>query len=197
MTWAILVSSDFLSFSLCNFLEGQAAVHAMKNGYTYLQSLSFQQFISCDKKNFGCDGGALSYAVDYATKNGLMSLNDYPYTDGDGSTSKTCKVVENESELAVVAREGVWLDYNDRYDFEERLEIMKRILAEYGPVAMVVKSNCKLFSNYKKGILQDDQDCACDNPNCIDHAVLAVGYDDTANPPYIKIKNSWGTGWGE
>lgn len=24
-----------------------------------------------------------------------------------------------------------------------------------------------------------------------------VGYDDTSDPPYFKIKNSWGTGWGE
>ena len=33
--------------------------------------------------------------------------------------------------------------------------------------------------------------------NCIDHAVVIVGYNLTHNPPYWKIRNSWGVGWGE
>jgi C1A family cysteine protease len=30
-----------------------------------------------------------------------------------------------------------------------------------------------------------------------DHAVAAVGYDDTAATPHLIIRNSWGSGWGE
>ncbi|KAL4458947.1 hypothetical protein ABPG75_013812 [Micractinium tetrahymenae] len=31
----------------------------------------------------------------------------------------------------------------------------------------------------------------------MNHAVLVIGYDMTASPPYWLLKNSWGTGWGE
>jgi hypothetical protein len=62
---------------------------------------------------------------------------------------------------------------------------------------MIIKSSCQTISSYRSGILNDAGDCACGNPNCIDHALLMVGYDDLADPPFIKIKNSWGKGWGE
>ncbi len=37
-------------------------------------------------------------------------------------------------------------------------------------------------------MLTDDGDCACNSADCLDHAVLMVGYDDTAEIPYFKIK---------
>lgn len=183
--------------SIVGVLEGHAAVNAIKQGETYLQSLSFQQLISCDNKNGGCNGGNLPYAMQYAVAAGAIRLDDYPFTDGDGGTSEECLLAEGNTELAVVAETGKMIDYNDNVSFAQRLELFKKTLATTGPIAMVIKSSCQTFSNYGSGILNDDGDCACDNVGCIDHAVLMVGYDDLADPPFIKIKNSWGTGWGE
>jgi hypothetical protein len=183
--------------SIVGVLEGHAAISAMEKGEEYLQNLSFQQLISCDDENYGCNGGDLSYAMKYSVAAGVTRLADYPFSDGDGSTAEECLLIEGDTELAVVAETGKMIDYYDSMPFAERLALFKSTLATTGPIAMVIKSSCQTISNYRSGILNDDGDCACDSPNCIDHAILMVGYDDLSDPPSIKIKNSWGTGWGE
>jgi C1A family cysteine protease len=188
--WAVSVSGA---------IEGAAAINARQNGYEYVQSLSFQQLISCADKNYGCGGGDLVLAMKYALSNehgGITRLNDYSYTDYEGSTTKECMV--QDYPLAVIPEGGqVVLDFFDTsLSFQERLLQMKTTLAKQ-PISSVIRSNCGTLSSYKKGILTDDGDCACANPSCIDHAILLVGYDDTSDPPNFKLKNSWGTSWGE
>ncbi|KAN0009253.1 hypothetical protein ACTFIU_006528 [Dictyostelium citrinum] len=46
---------------------------------------------------------------------------------------------------------------------------------------------------YSRGIYDDP---AC-NPNKLTHAILLVGYGVENGRVYYKVKNSWGTGWGE
>ena len=65
------------------------------------------------------------------------------------------------------------------------------------PVTMTLKSNCDLFMSYSDGVLSHDTGCECGDVNCIDHAVVIVGYNTTHNPPYWKVRNSWGIEWGE
>ncbi|KAL4110379.1 hypothetical protein PRIC1_002070 [Phytophthora ramorum] len=55
------------------------------------------------------------------------------------------------------------------------------------PVIVSVASDNSAWKQYVSGVIT-----ACDTTT-VDHAVLAVGYDATT----IKIKNSWGTDWGE
>jgi C1A family cysteine protease len=184
--------------SLCGAVEGAAAVHAIQNNYTYIQSLSFQQFISCNDQNSGCNGGNLVIGSLYAVLNqfgGMSTLNDYSYSDYKGDTTETCKV--EDKPLAVIPEQpAIVVDFDSTLDFQGRLLKMKQTLAER-PISMVIKSSCNTLSNYKKGVLTGDGDCACSNVGCIDHAVLMVGYDDTGDPPFLKLKNSWGTKWGE
>jgi C1A family cysteine protease len=174
-------------------VEGAVAVNT-----GYLQSLSFQQLISCDDDNLGCNGGNLVYAVTYAVKNaagGLATAFDYEYTDYEGSTTEQCAT--GGKPLAVRIDGGNYVvDYYDDLSFEDRMFKMKQAVAVQ-PVAIVIRSNCRTISNYKSGVITEDEACACDGPLCADHAVLLVGYNDEANPPYWKVKNSWSDRWGE
>ncbi len=62
------------------------------------------------------------------------------------------------------------------------------------PVSIVIQANQSVFQSYKSGVLTGP----CAN-NRLDHAVLLVGYgtDFTTGLDYWKVKNSWGTSWGE
>merc|ERR1712224_39511 len=60
------------------------------------------------------------------------------------------------------------------------------LMAALGEKPVSVCVDAESWQNYGGGIFS----------NCgysLDHAVLAVGYDSSS----WKIKNSWGTGWGE
>jgi hypothetical protein len=58
-----------------------------------------------------------------------------------------------------------------------------------GPLSIAV--DAESWQTYQGGIMTN---CASGQ---LDHGVLIVGYDDTSDPVYWIIKNSWGASWGE
>ncbi|CAB9519846.1 Senescence-specific cysteine protease SAG39 [Seminavis robusta] len=185
------------AISTVGALEGAAAI---ASNFTYLQSLSFQQFISCDLAHKGCNGGFPSQAFDYADDRGVAKWEDYPYTDGkSGTTTETCEL--KGKPIEVETGPGYKVNYYGDVDddtFTKRVDRMKSALAK-GPVAISINANCARIMLYRKGILTDDGACACtpDMETCHNHAILMVGYSDNALIPYWIIKNSWGFLWGE
>ena len=60
-----------------------------------------------------------------------------------------------------------------------------------GPIAIAVGANP--FKTYGGGIMNITQ---CPN-NTINHVVTLVGYGVSGGVPFWRIKNQWGTTWGE
>merc|ERR1712232_1370630 len=60
------------------------------------------------------------------------------------------------------------------------------------PVSVAIEADRRAFQLYSKGVLSSGK-CGTN----LDHGVLAVGYGEDDGKPYWKVKNSWGSVWGE
>jgi len=153
--------------------------YAIKHGV--LNSLSEQQLVDCsyDYGNLGCDGGEMDSAFKYVEKaGGLCSETEYPYMAKDGKCqSSTC---------------GTKYDPIVSYtDVQQRDEQALEDAAAMGCVSVAIEADQFAFQYYSSGVLTGT--CGTN----LDHGVLVVGYGDLSGQNYWKVKNSWGTDWGE
>ena len=164
------------SFSSTGSIEGQWFLAGNP-----LTSVSEQELVSCDTIDSGCNGGLMDNAWTWLIQNqqgNIVTEASYPYVSGSGevpacSMSGTTVGATIAGYVNVPQNEdqmGSWVYVN-------------------GPMSVAVDATS--WQTYTGGILTN---CIS---NQIDHGVLVVGFDDTNNPPYWIIKNSWGAGWGE
>ncbi|KAE8901717.1 hypothetical protein PF003_g14552 [Phytophthora fragariae] len=157
-----------------SYLSAVESAQCIANGKTALTQYSEQQLVSCNSENWGCGGGAPEYALDYVQQNGFCTDDSYPYTSDVGyaySCSSSCEPQETGlSGYSQVSGED---------------ELLSAI--EEHPVIVAVASGNNVWKQYTGGVVS-----SCDTWE-LDHAVVAVGYDSSS----IKIRNSWGTYWGE
>ena len=75
------------------------------------------------------------------------------------------------------------------------IQDMAKWLAKNGPISIGINANMMQF--YFGGISHPYK-IFCE-PTKLDHGVLIVGYgyDDSSGSEYWKVKNSWGSQWGE
>lgn len=75
------------------------------------------------------------------------------------------------------------------------VEEIKQALLEYGPLAASLCAG-PVFQAYRSGVYDSDESALCDRQGqATNHAVLITGWDDLRG--CWRIKNSWGTGWGQ
>jgi C1A family cysteine protease len=73
-------------------------------------------------------------------------------------------------------------------------DALKIALFENGPVTVAIDASQPSFSFYSNGVYYDEN---CGNqPDNLDHQVLAVGYGKMCGQDYWLIRNSWSTWWG-
>jgi cathepsin F len=138
--------------------------------------LSPQQIVSCDKTAMGCNGGWTEHAYNYVNRAGGIEQNsDYPYTSSTGQ-SGTCKVDDSKFVVTV-----------DKFYTVQGEDNMSDYVLKTGPLSVCLDAST--WSTYKGGIMS-----AC--PTQVDHCVQAVGVQ-TGSGGYWKVRNSWGTSWGE
>lgn len=160
------------------------------------QPLSTEQLIDCEHRDLGCNGGDIPEAVRYLEKNGLDSNADYPDDSSKSGHTKKCTwggksvvKVTGMSYAVPQCTRGSCKDTNE--------EKLAAAVAQYGPISICINSGDRQpgdWMKYKGGVLQ--KSCAA-KASLIDHCVQLVGYNKTATPPWWKIRNSWGTDWGE
>jgi cathepsin L len=171
------------SFSATGALEG-----AYYNKYKTLESFSEQNLVDCDNRknggtDLGCNGGLMDSAFTWTKKNGgLCTESGYPYTSGTTKKEGTCNTSCSKN-TKVAPTSYVDVTTNSDSALMSALNI--------GPVSVAIEADQAAFQLYKSGVFTSS--CG-DN---LDHGVLAVGYGTESGKDYYKVKNSWGTSWGE
>lgn len=172
-------------------------------------NLSEQEIVSCSSGtsktttgNSGCNGGLINNALKYVMTNGVHNETQYGYkaaasnclnlaTDKGASaaTFATSKAVNATIKIASYKEVGK----NSLLDLLNALQT--------SPVAIAMFVTNDLYS-YTKGVFPASSCASVAQSGSVNHAVLAVGYSltgdqDSSFKPYILIKNSWGTTWGQ
>jgi len=169
------------AFSVTGNVEGQ---NAIKNGK--LVSLSEQELVDCDKRDYGCNGGFMENAYETLLEiGGLESEEEYGY-DGD---DEACKF--DRSRVVTKVSGGVEISQNETQ--------MAQWLLQNGPISVGLNAFAMQF--YMGGVSHPFS-FMC-GASGIDHGVLIVGFGVHTTKylhrvqPYWLIKNSWGPSWGE
>lgn len=146
-----------------------------------LPKFSEQAMVDCAGSygNHGCNGGWMPNAFRWSGDVGTALAKQYPYTGRVG----TCKI-GNVSKVFV----------NKGYSNVRRDSNLALVNAIWkGVVAVAINATGIQF--YRKGVFSKWSI----NPNGLNHGVNAVGYgvDRATGKKFYKIRNSWGSRWGE
>merc|ERR1711988_1871211 len=162
------------AFSTTGSTEG---AYAIKTGK--LASFSEQQLVSCAKSfgNQGCNGGLMDDGFKYIMAKGDSLESDYHYTGKTG----TCQNSKIKTALKLSGFKDV--------PSKNEAQLMAAVAQQ--PVSVAIEADQSGFQFYKSGVFSGK----CGTK--LDHGVLTVGYGTQDGKAYWKVKNSWGTSWGQ
>lgn len=166
----------------CYVFSAMAALEsAILIKYNKQLILSEQEIVDCSYgfKNNGCVGGQPQFVYDYIQYNGINLDVNYSYLGiEDRCKAPTRQLVYKKLKKYVKPKENV-------------ISIIKYL--QYGPVVVnhYVPDD---FKYYSSGIFETND---CHHQIIINHSAIIVGYNFKHDPPYFKLKNSWGIKWGD
>jgi KDEL-tailed cysteine endopeptidase len=164
----------------CGSCWAFAAVASLEKFYFDKQQkrieLSQQELVDCAAS--GCNGGAPGIAFDYASKNGLALLSNYPYKGSQGHCNKS---KANNIKLTVATTTS---------PYSQKLAVAYSAKGYHSSVG--VYSSGK-FAYLSKTSDVFDASVTKDCGKWSDHVINA----QSASGDTVRVFNSWGTGWGE
>jgi C1A family cysteine protease len=181
------------AFAFVSLLENQYAFQLKSSA-----NLSEQQMVDCSKSDAGCNGGYITNTFKYLQSNSWQVNGEtfYPY-------------VTKASSCAFKASGGGGVKFGSlvyKMVGPNNATAMQEALINYGPLwgTLFVGDSTAHYSilasiyGYKSGIWTPPITCPS-SISTINHAVVIVGYgvDSATGIPFWKVRNSWGTYWGE
>jgi Papain family cysteine protease/Cathepsin propeptide inhibitor domain (I29) len=145
---------------------------------------SQQLLVDCTSVAYGCNGGWPPTALDYVKASGIQTGVSYPYT----GTTNVCKRQ---------AEKTIWFDstFASKTIPYTTTAAINAVNKQITPVILVYASG-KFGSLSKTDDIFDARFSGeCDKVHDHDVNLVSVGRD-TSNRSFLKMQNSWGTGWG-
>ena len=134
-----------------------------------------------------CNGGSPGLALYFISADGIPLEYCYPYSIGlEYGFPKVS---------ACPPLDSPWLHVPNIHGYSLTDTDLKYVLSHYGPVIISMGMNASYGGYWDDlGIYRCLYDSQSGFPPSTDHAVLAVGYNDSVGVWWVK--NSWGVGWG-
>jgi len=167
---------DDWAFSAAGAFEG-----AFKIATGTLLEFSIEQLENCDSNGTGgCSGGLISdNAFKWIKDNGgICTAADYNNSSGTVGACRKCHPA------------GILTGYTDVPAGDE--DALKSAVGKT-PVSVAIEADSQVFQLYSGGVLSAAAACG----KQVNHMVLTVGYGTDDKMDYWRVKNSWGTSWGE
>lgn len=137
-----------------------------------LTQLSEQQVMDCTSGSGACNGGRADSAYPKLYGSALYTQSSYPYTARGGSCHSG-----TDSGLRISGLTRSFPQSGSDSQLASALDANP----------LVVAVGASSWSSYGGGVYSGSTSCS------LNHQVYATGYDSSS----IKVKNSWGTSWGE
>ena len=120
----------------------------------------------------------MDHAFAFHEGTSVATESSYPYKGADGS----CK-----SSYTIAVPKGGVAGCKDISSESALLSAASTV----GPISVAIKADQSSFKYYSSGVLTGT--CG----TSLDHGVLAVGFGTSGGTDYWKVKNSWGSSWGD
>jgi len=164
---------------------------------SFNQVLSFEDMVSCDDDDSGCEGGDAGSAFNFAQQNGLVTGTCYPYVVPTCAPSQEpcLNFVDTPSCQQSCSDSETWtnsLHYlSNAYSVNSDVNSIQSEMYQNGPVEACFDVY-EDFLSYKSGVYQHTS-----GEYLGGHCVKCIGYGTENGTPYWLCNNSWTTYWGD